>query len=118
MFGIKGSSVYKFVHDAASRIVYRYPAAPDVQEKTDKRGRRTDWYVTMDVLITRADNKLIGNRWQHATSDYPRQYLGAQYTREQAVTYFMMHHAPRGDEISETEYEKLHAEYEAEALSR
>lgn len=110
--------MYRYVHDEERRIVYKFRAEPDVSEKTDRRGRRTDWYVRLEIEITRADNKLLRNQWQHRTSDYPDQYLGAQYTREQAVSYFMSRHTPKGAEIDESEYDRLQAEYEAEARSR
>lgn len=110
--------MYRYIHDPPNRIVYKYPGEPNVRERTNARGRRTDWFVSMDVLITRADNKLNGNQWLHATSDHPNQYLGAQYTREQVVSFFMMRHAPRGEEISEAEYERLSNQYEAEARSK
>lgn len=108
--------MYKYVHDAESRIVYQYSAQPAVQERTDKRGKRTDWFVTMDVLITRADNKLRNNQWQYATSGNPRQYMGAQYTREQVTSFFMIRHVPPGLEISRADYEIIRAQYEAEAF--
>ena len=64
---------------------------------------------------TRADNELTLNRWKYASSDYPTQTLPAHYQRDQVVSYFLIHHAPRGEDITEDEYRVLHAEYEAAA---
>lgn len=104
--------MYKYLHDAKNRIVYQVPAEPDVNEQKDRRGRRTGWSVNMRVLITRADNKLNGNQWQHATSSYPRQAFDAHYEKSQVISYFLMHHTPDGDPISQEEYVELQAQYD------
>ena len=72
----------------------------------------------MEYSITRADNQLEGGRWKFSTSAYPDHHLNVNYTPEQALSYFRMHHEPNGEEIGIEEYERLHAEYEAEAKSR
>jgi hypothetical protein len=113
--------MFKFVHDAQSRTVYRYPAGPNIRETVGGRGRvkkRTGWDVDMWIDITRADNRLVLNQWEHKIGEVPTQSFDSRYDREQAISYFLMHHAPRGAEITESEYERLQAEYEAEARSR
>ncbi len=109
--------MYTHLHDKAARTVYRFPAEPHVTDE-EKRGKHVGWRVTMECTITRADNWLEHGRWKYATSAYPVHHLDGHYTREQAVSYFRMHHEPRGEEVSVEEYERLRAEYEAEAKSR
>lgn len=110
--------MYKYIHDSKDRIVYQIPNEPMVIEMTDRRGNRVGWSAKMEILITRADNKLNGHRWQHATSSYPSQPFDAHYTREDVISYFLMHHAPNGESISREQYEGLQAQYEAIARSQ
>ena len=110
--------MYKYLHDVAARTVYRVPVEPQVTEQNDNHGKRTGWQVRMEYDITCADNQLTGNRWKYATSAYPDQHLDSRYTKEQAVSFFRMRHEPHGDEITESEYEALRQQYEAEAVAR
>lgn len=111
--------MFKFVHDEANKIVYRYPTEPTVIETTSGRNKkRIGWNVHMEMSITRADNSLNGHRWDKPTSEHVRQSFDAHYTRDQVISYFHMHHAPDGDEISEDVYVSLQAAYEAEARAR
>ena len=107
--------MYKYVHSSQDQIVYRYPAEPNVLEQKDRNGKRTGWLVDMGVLITRADNCLAGSLWNHAKSAYPQQTFDAHYRHDQVVSYFRMHHAPVGDQITEDEYKVLQAQYESMA---
>lgn len=109
--------MYNYLYDYAARTVYRFPAEPHVTDEK-KRGKRVGWRVTMECKITRADNWLENGRWKYPTSSYPVHFLDSHYTREQALGYFRMHHEPRGEEITEEKYERLRAEYEAEAKAR
>ena len=109
--------MYNYLHDQNARTVYRLPAEPLVIEQT-KRGKRMGWRVTSECRITRADNWLQNGRWKYPTSDCPVQHLDARYTKEQALSYFRMHHEPRGEEIGADEYARLHLQYEIEAKSR
>lgn len=109
--------MYNYLHDDTARTVYRLPRDPQVTEQT-KRGKRTGWCITMDYLITRADNWLENGSWKFATSGNPRQQLDAHYTRDIAIFYFRLHHEPKGELISREEYECLHTEYEEEARLR
>ena len=110
--------MYKYIHDIENRIVYRHPEEPNVQEEKDRKGNRTGWWISMTVDITKAENKLHNNQWDYPTSAYPRQHLHVQYPKEIAIYHFMNNHAPRGAEILQAEYEKLHTEYDAEARAR
>lgn len=105
--------MYKYIHDAAARTVYQIPSEPTIIEEKNKRGKRVSWSANMKILITRADNKLNGNRWKHATSSYPTQSFHAHYTKENVVSYFLMHHAPNGEFISPEQYAELQSQYEA-----
>jgi hypothetical protein len=108
--------MFKFVHDEANKIVYRYPTEPAVEETTGRGSRkRIGWSVHMEMSITRADNRLHGNQWEKPTSVLIRQSFDANHTRDQVISYFHMHHAPDGIEISEEAYVSLQAAYEAEA---
>lgn len=95
--------------------VYQLPSEPDVTEQKDKKGRRTGWSIRMQITITRKDNRLIGNQWEHPTTSYPKQQFDAHYTRESAASYFLMHHKPDGEEISEERYLELRATYQSAA---
>jgi hypothetical protein len=110
--------VYEYHHDLAAQTVYKFPSQPSVTETKDGRGRRTGWYGSMEILITRAENKLHGNQWEHATSDYPTQHFKPDYTRESAMAYFLGNHAPGGESISEGEYVSLRDKYDAMARAR
>ena len=55
------------------------------------------------------------NQWKHKTSDYPGQSFEPRYRRDEVISYFLMHHAPAGDDITEAEYVALHAQYDAAA---
>ena len=109
--------MYKYLHEKAARTVYRLPREPQVSEQK-KRGKLVGWHITMEYSITRADNQLEGGRWKFATLACPDQHLDLRYTPEQALFYFRMRYEPQGEEIGIEEYERLHAEYEAEAKSR
>ena len=105
--------MYKYRHDIANRTVYRFPSEPTVLEQRDKKGNRTGWSVKMAIDITRADNKLNGSQWKHATSAYPSQQFDPHYkTKAEVVSYFLMRHAPDGGEITEEQYELVQANYE------
>ncbi len=109
--------MYKYLHDQDARTVFRVPMEPQVNQQM-RRGKPVGWHVSMEFSITRGDNFMEGSQWKYPTSAYPVQHLDAHYTREQAVSYFRMHHEPRGSEISEGEYKLLHEKYENEAKSR
>lgn len=109
--------MYRYIHDNAARTIYRFPSEPQVVEQKN-RGKRVGWRITMDYIITRADNWLEGGSWQFPTSAHSIQHLDAHYTRDLALSYFGLHHEPKGEAISIKEYERLHAEYTAEASSR
>jgi hypothetical protein len=68
-------------------------------------------YVQMEISITRADNELAGHRWKHPTSDYPSFTYDDRYSADEAERYFMLHYAPRGEAISEEQYEILVSQY-------
>jgi hypothetical protein len=110
--------MHKYIHDAMARVVYEIPHEPTVIDQKDNRGRRVSWSVSMEIRITRADNKLNGNRWEHATSAYPTQSFDAHYTKEEVISYFLMHHEPTGESISREQYMELQAQYEAIARER
>lgn len=110
--------MYKYIHDASARVVYRFPSEPDVFENKDSRGNRVAWHASMEILITRADNTLTEGKWRHATSDYPSQSFDAGKTRPRT---FFLSHAPRakkGEAISQEQYEELQSQYETVALGQ
>jgi hypothetical protein len=109
--------MYKYLHDKTARTVYRFPSEPKVNEQM-KRGKRIGWNITMEYLITRADNWLEDGSWKFATSANPSKPFDAHYTRDIAVSYFRRHYEPRGEAITIDEYERLHTEYEEEARLR
>lgn len=109
---------FKHKHHAGNEVVYRFPINPKVSEQRDRKGERINWSVRMEIEITRADNRLINNRWEYPVASFPEQHLDARYSREQVISYFHMHHSPHGDEISEDAYKVLKQEYEAKARSR
>lgn len=109
--------MYRYIHDASKQTVYRLPISPSIIRRTDKRGCHIDWFISMNIEITRADNKLTRNQWQHRVLDPVSQSLRPEYSEEQAISYFKMHHTPDGEEISEEEYTQLQAQYEQAARS-
>jgi hypothetical protein len=116
---IREYAVYKFLHDEANKMVHRYLAEPTVIERTTgKNKNRIGWDVILEVETTRADNKLVGHRWEKPRGELLRQSLDGHYTRDQVIRYFFMHHEPDGVEISQDEYERLQLLYEAEARAR
>lgn len=104
--------MYKYLHDATARIVYQLPSEPIIIEQKDRYGKRTGWSADIEIRITRADNKLNNSQWQHATSSNPNQYFDAHYHRAQVVSYFLMHHTPIGEDITQEQYTELQNEYE------
>lgn len=110
---------YKYIHDAENRVVFRFPINPTVSEQKDNKGRRISWSVQMEIEITRADNRLVNNRWEHPIASFPQQHFEAQrYSQERVISYFHMHHDPRGEELSEDAYSSLKQEYETMARRR
>jgi len=105
--------MYKYIHDASARTVYKMPTEPEVSVKNDSRGRRTGWSANMEIHITRADNKFIDHRWQHDILLHPRDPFDAHYTKEEVISYFLSNHTPDGEDISLEQYIELHAQYEA-----
>ena len=101
---------YKYVHDADSRVLYRFPALPNIIEQK-QRGVRIRWHVQMDILITHAQNRLVKNKLQHPTLESPQQDFARHYEREQVVSFFYRRHTPKGADISKTQYEQILNEY-------
>ena len=85
---------YKYVHDADSRVLYRFPALPNIIEQK-QRGVRIRWHVQMDILITHAQNRLVKNKLQHPTLESPQQDFARHYEREQVVSFFYRRHTPK-----------------------
>lgn len=110
--------MYKYIHDAQNRVVYKIPNEPTVIDQNDKHGKRTGWSVNMEILITRADNRLNSHRWQHPISAYPSQSFDAHHTKEEVISHFLMSHEPDGDDISLEQYTALQAQYEAIARNQ
>jgi hypothetical protein len=113
-----GSMKFKYVHDAVKEIVYRFPVEPKIQQR--KKGRILGaWVVSMDIDITRADNRLDGNRYQFATTDRPCQYFeNNRYSRDRMISHFLTHHEPIGEKITEDIYMMLRQKYEARIKNR
>ena len=109
----------KYYHDANAETVYAMEMPPSVTEQKDKRGRRTGWYVSGRITITRADNALLQPRpqWKYRVLDFPTQSFDAHDSDSESdvIGYFLMHHEPKGLGIDAETYKKLHAEYEAKA---
>lgn len=105
-----------YLHDAENKSVYRVPAEPKVVEQKDRKQRLVGWLVSMTYEITRADNVLVGSQWKHPILGCPNQLFEHRYNREQAISYFHMHHNPSGVEIDEETYYILKTQYETLAL--
>lgn len=74
--------MYTYIHDATKSVVYMFPA-PVVEEETDKRGRVTGWKISLDIRLTRSDNRLQAGTWLHPTGHNPRQSFDAShYSRD------------------------------------
>lgn len=110
--------MYSYKHDIGNRIVYQFPSEPVVTQQTDRHGKTSGWLVSMQVVITRADNILNGNQWQEATSSYPSQPFDAHYRKDEVIAYFFMRHTPEGEVVTAGEYAELQASYEAIARTR
>jgi hypothetical protein len=103
-------SQYKYIHNNEDFVVYKFPSKPKVSEILQRK-KITGWRVEMEVVITCRDNKLKNGRWECPTADFPIQTFDLRYTQDQMITYFLMHHAPQGIEISESEYLALKENY-------
>lgn len=106
---------FKYVHDIGRFVVYKFPVEPRVIESIERK-KRVGWQVSMEVEITRRDNRLVGGRWELAVADFPSQYFDSHYSREDVIFYFYMRHTPKGIEISEDEYLPLRDMYYSEAI--
>lgn len=108
--------MYKFFHDFESNAVYRCRAKPDVVERTH-RGRLIGWQVRLVIDITRADNWLdSSNHWHFPNADHRTQEFDHPYSRDQAVSWFLLRHSPEAIypnavEIDEARFEALAAKY-------
>jgi hypothetical protein len=108
--------IYVYYHDAENRIVYCVPDEPIIHEQRDSRQRLVGRSVSMNYDITRADNVLVGSQWKHPVMGCPNQYFDNRYNRQQVISYFKIHHNPKGVEIDEERYRLLKAQYETQAL--
>ena len=109
---------YRYFHDAAKKILYRAPVAPNshaIRKGQKPLGKLTDWYCSMEIDIVRADNRLENHRWKYNRFELPHHHYPANtYSEQEARHYFMLNFMPNGDEISEAEYLRLAAQYEPE----
>ena len=101
---------YKYMHDTEGRVLYRFPALPNIIEQK-QGGVRTGWRVQMDIIITHAQNRLVNNRLEHPTSENAEQDFARHYERDQVISFFYSHHSPKGTEISKAEYDQILNEY-------
>ncbi len=115
--------MFRYFHNAASKIVYRCRNEPQVHERKH-RGKLTAWQVSLETEITRADNWLESpNQWHFAVMEPRRQEFDyPRYSREQAVDWFLQRHSPdRWDtdavEIDASTYEAIETEYKAGAMT-
>ena len=106
----------KYYHDVERETVYAMDLPPQVREEK-KKLKRTGWFVSATITITRADNFVLprSQQWKYPVRDYPYQSFDAHYTQEDVIDYFLAHHEPKCQEIDCATYERLHAEYEARA---
>lgn len=107
---------YKYFHDAVARTVYRVDDDPNILENRDRRGRRSSWYISTKVDITRADNVLIRNQWRYPIFKIPNEHFHRKYSRDEVISYFMGRVYPHNcAEITSEEYEALKTKYDTEA---
>ncbi|WP_298624781.1 hypothetical protein [uncultured Zoogloea sp.] len=106
---------YQYTHDADNRTVYKFPAEPTVTEQRWGPSKKlVGWSVSMELKITRADNRLENRRWKYAHTEYPREVFDApRYSRQEAISFFFQNCSPPGEMITEEEYVRLQAEYDA-----
>jgi len=110
--------MYEYRHDSAKQRVFKFPSQPDVHEVKDGRGRRPAWAISMAVEVTRADNKLNQNQWQHPVLPVFSEQFNPNDSREDAIGYFMVNNSPEGETISEEQYHALYDKYNALARAR
>ena len=110
--------MYEYRHDSTNQTVFKFRSQPDVHEVKDGHGRRTAWSVSMAVEITRADNKLHHNQWQHPVRPVFSEQFDPRDSHEDAIGYFMVNNAPEGETISEEQYRARHDQYDALARAR
>lgn len=103
---------YKYFHNEVKRVVCKISAVPRLEKINNC------WYASTDIVVTRADNILSGNRWLYAINEIPSEYFELRHPREDVISFFLSNIIPeQSTEISEAEYELLYQRYEREARS-
>lgn len=104
-----------YIHDASNEVLYEIPDLPFVNERRDAKGKRLDWVVNMNVLITRADNVLVGGRWKYPRFTTYQEHYDLRDSRDQATSFFLTANSPPGTPVTEAEFTVLKQEYESRA---
>lgn len=114
--------MYRFFHDLESNAVYSCRAEPDVIQRMH-RGKLIGWQIRLVIDITRADNWLdSSNHWHFPAADHRVQEFDHPYSREQAVSWFLLRHSPEAIypnavQIDEATFRVLSTEYDDAARS-
>lgn len=105
-----------YFHDEKNRTVYAVPSEPMAHSRK-VGGKHVGWTVWVTIEVTSADNYMATpNQWAKATSPVYTEHYDHRDNKDQAVGWFRSQHMlPSGREVTHEEYERLKAEYLAEA---
>lgn len=99
-----------YIHDQSNKTIYRIHMPPSVTERAIK-GRNTGWFLRLDFDIVRDDNRMDGASALFNVREIKTQEFGPGYSKEDAISYFLARHSPKGIEISSEEYTELEKQY-------
>ena len=103
-----------YFHAAAARRVFKVPTTPEISGD-----ERSGFRVSITYSDIQASNRIVPStgQWNTTVQPYVEQAFSPIHTKQQAIEYFMARHCPKGEAITEAQYEALAAAYEAEAMS-
>ena len=104
-----------YIHDTSGPILYEIPDPPVISERRNSKGKRTDWVVSMKILITRPDNVLVAGRWKHPLFTTFQEHYDPRDSRDQVLSFFLTANLPTGTHISKDEFAALKHTYETHA---
>jgi hypothetical protein len=105
----------KYFHDHKEKKLYRMPSCPEIVDVWQKN-EIVGYTLKIKISVTIADNYLIKGHWKYACEEFFEQFFDSKrYTKEQSVSYFLMNHTPKYDEISREDYNIIHLAYDLSA---
>lgn len=81
------------------------------KKKKDSKGRRVEWFVSMQINITRPDNEVIGGKWKFDVRANPWERYDIKDSRDDVISFFLTTHKPSGDEIMLADFSRIRQDY-------